>query len=145
MTGYEPIKTTRPSEIKLDPNYRSKILKLTEKQQYRLLEMVPGILVWFTFAAALGLSFIKPLWAIYFIIVFDLLWLIRIVYLTSHVIFSWFKFHRNIKIDWFKKLKEDKTNYTDYHHVIFYPTAGEPLEILDNTFASLSKNNYSCY
>lgn len=142
MSGYEPIKTTKPAEIVLDPNYRSKFLKLTEKQQYRLLEMVPGLVVWSTFIIAIILSLLKPLWAIYFIIVFDLLWLVRIVYLMTHIAYSWIKLHQSMRVDWYEKLKNNKPNYKDYYHLIFYPTAGEPLEVLDKTFESLTKNNY---
>lgn len=140
---YQQIRTTRPSEIKLDPDYRSRFLRLTESQQYRLLEMVPGLLVWFTFIASIVLSFIKPLWAIYFIIVFDLLWLIRIIYLLIHMIFSWFYLRKNVALDWFAKLQSSHPEYTDYYHLVFYPTAGEPLEILDNTFASLAQSNFN--
>ena len=56
MSNYEPIKTTKPAEIKLDLNYRSKILRLTEKQQYRFLEMIPGVFVWLTFITSIILS-----------------------------------------------------------------------------------------
>ena len=51
---------------------------MTDYRKYRLLEMVPGLMVWATFAIALGLSVFRPIWAIYFIIVFDLYWLVRI-------------------------------------------------------------------
>ena len=141
--GYEPIKTTKPSEIILDPNYRSRFLRLTEKQQYRILEMIPGILVWSTFIGAITLSITQPLWAIYFIIIFDLLWLIRILYLLVHMAYSWFKLHKNIDVNWYEKLKKEKLGYENYYHLVMYPTAGESLEVLDNTFKSLTNNNYN--
>lgn len=139
---YEPIRTTRPSEIKLNPEYRSKLLRLTEAQQYRLLEMIPGILVWITFIGAIVISFVKPLWAIYFIIVFDLFWLIRIMYMLLHMLVSWTKYKKTIKVDWLQKLKDEKPNYADYYHLVFYPTAGEPLEVLDKSFEKLSQVDY---
>ncbi|MGB0757040.1 MAG: hypothetical protein ACPGO5_01150 [Patescibacteria group bacterium] len=142
MSTPTPIQTTRPSEIKLDPNYRSRFLRLTEAQQYRLLEMVPGFLVWATFIIAIVLSIVKPIWAIYFIIVFDLLWLIRIVYLLIHMIYSWFVLHKHIKIDWYEKLKTEKPNYKDYYHLVVYPTAGEPLEVIDKTFKGLAESEF---
>lgn len=141
-SSYQKVRTTRPSEIKLNPNYRSRFLRLTEAQQYRLLEMIPGICIWVTFIAAIAVSFIKPLWAIYFIIVFDLLWLIRILYLLSHMMVSWFRLHRGMKIDWLEKLRQEKPEYTDYLHLIFLPTAGEELEVLDKTFQSLVQSKY---
>ncbi len=139
---YKPIKTTKPGDIKFDPNYRSKFLKLTEARQYRFLEILPGFLVWITFIVAIGLSFIKPLWAIYFIIVFDLFWLIRVGYLVIHMLVSWRRFRKNIKINWFKRLKEKYPNYKEYLHIVFYPTAGEPFEVLDESFKSIKESNY---
>lgn len=140
---YTPIRTTRPSEIRLNPDYRSRFLKLTENQQYRLLEMVPGILIWATFIGAIAVSFVKPLWAVYFIIVFDLFWLIRIVYLLFHMLESWFKFRKNVKIDWREKLEQEVPNHDQYMHLVFYPTAGEPLSVLDKSFKELSKVNFN--
>jgi len=142
MNKYKPIRTTKPGDIKFNPDYRSRFLKLTEARQYRLLEMLPGFLVWATFVLAISLSFIKPLWAVYFIIVFDLFWLIRVSYLLIHMLVSWRRFRQNVKVDWYGILKKKFPNYSDYLHIVFYPTAGEPLEVLDGSFKSIKESNY---
>ncbi len=136
------MRTTKPQDITFDPNYRSKFLHLTEEQQYRLLEIIPGFLVWTTFIGAVIISFVKPLWAIYFIIVFDLYWLFRILYLLVYLINSWHRFHQTIKIDWLVKLKKDYPHWHQYYHLIFLPTYKEPFEVIDKTFASLKAANY---
>lgn len=142
MVTYQQIKTTKPGDITFDPTYRSRWLKLTEAQQYRILEIIPGLLVWATFALAVFLSLVKPLWAIYFIIVFDLFWFVRILYLLLHMLVSWRRFRKNIKTDWYSKLKKEHPEYVDYLHLIFYPTAGEPLVVLDKSFNSIKESNY---
>ncbi len=136
------MKTTKPQDITFDPNYRSKFLKLTEEQQYRALEMIPGLLVWTTFIAAIVISFIKPLWAIYFIIVFDLYWLIRVVYLSIYLFNSWIKYKKVIKINWFEKLKSKYSNWDQYIHLVFLPTYKEPFEVIDKTFEILANINF---
>ncbi|OIO45901.1 MAG: hypothetical protein AUJ28_03330 [Parcubacteria group bacterium CG1_02_37_51] len=110
---------------------------------YRLLEMIPGVLVWATFAAAILLSIYRPIAAIYFIIIFDVYWFTRISYLLVYLLISWFRYHRLKSVDWMTKLKAyQKLNWLDYQHLIFLPTAGESLEVVNATFQRLSELDY---
>ncbi len=52
---------------------------------YRFLEVIPGALVWATFIFSIAISIIRPLWGVYFILAFDLYWLLRIVYLLVYM------------------------------------------------------------
>lgn len=112
-----------------------------QKTVFRFFEIIPGLLVWLTIAGALALSFFKPLWAIYVIILFDLYWLLRVGYLLIYMIQSWRKFNESITVDWLGKLKELK-GYENIHHLIFLPTCKEPLEVLQTSFRSLTRSNY---
>lgn len=132
------MKTTKPQDITFNPHYRSRFLKLREDQQYRLLEIIPGVLVWSTYLSAIAVSFIKPLWAIYFIIIFDIYWLTRVMYLSVYLVHSWKKYKKIISQDWFKILKNEKSEWKDYIHLIFLPTYKEPFEVIDKSFASLA-------
>src|SRR3989304_7906903 len=76
-----------------------KELTAEEKRRYRRLEYIPGILIWTTFAAVIILSFIRPYWAIIFIIAFDLYWMLRIFYLLVYLLTSYKRLKKNIKID----------------------------------------------
>ncbi|MBU1131175.1 glycosyltransferase family 2 protein [Patescibacteria group bacterium] len=118
-------------------------MKILKKIQERFFEILPGFLVWLTFILAILISFIKPLWAIYFIIIFDIFWLIRVYYLTIHMLSSWINFKKALKIDWWKKVQgiTDK-NWQDYLHIVFLPTFKEPLELIDKTFNALAKIDY---
>ncbi|MFA6252697.1 MAG: glycosyltransferase family 2 protein [Patescibacteria group bacterium] len=109
---------------------------------YRILEIIPGLLVWTTFIVAIVLSFLAPIWGIYFIIAFDLYWVLRLSYMWIHLIISWRKYRRAIKIDWQKTLKDECPTWNDYYHIIFLPTAGEPQEIIDTTLSKLSQVKY---
>lgn len=120
-------------------------MKLTDRQKYRLLEIIPGALVWLTFLLAIALSFLKPLWAIYFILVFDLYWILRIFYMLVHLIASWYRFRHDLKVDWqikVESLQKSGKNYLDYYQLIILPTYKEPLAVIRDSFNSLIKVNY---
>lgn len=111
--------------------------------KYRILEIIPGFLVWFTFIGVFTLSFVSPLYGIYFVIAFDTYFVLRITYMLIFLLASWFKYRRTIKTDWWKFLQTTHhKKWPDYTHIIFLPTAGEPFEVVDNTFHKLSKTNY---
>lgn len=109
--------------------------------KFRLLEMVPGILIWTTFIMSIVLSFIKPLWVIYFIIAFDLYWLLRVIHFIFYASISYFKYKNNAKVDWLGKIKKIQ-GWEKIHHVIYLPTYGEPLEVLRTTFRSFVNSDY---
>ncbi len=115
---------------------------MKENIKLRILEIIPGFLVWTTFILILVFSFIKPLWVIYFIIVFDLYWLLRILYMLVYVLVSWHRFLRDTTIDWFGRIKQLGKNYQDYHHLIFLPTYKEPYSVVEKPFLALCNSNY---
>ena len=110
--------------------------------KYRFLEIIPGFLTWATFIFAIAISITNPLWGIYVIIAFDVYWILRILYLAIFLTISWFKYRQAIKIDWWKYLKDNYDHWSNYYHLIFLPTAGEPFEVVDKTFANLASSKY---
>ena len=107
--------------------------------QLRFWEMFPGLLVWGTFSLALILSFVKPLWVIVFIIVFDLLWLFRVVYFNLFVVISWVRYTRANKIDWQQRLSSVSGSQR-VRHLVLLPTYQEGYEIVRLTLRSLKEN-----
>ncbi|MDP2586523.1 MAG: glycosyltransferase family 2 protein [Candidatus Komeilibacteria bacterium] len=106
-------------------------------------QILPGALTWATFIFAVVFSLWLPIWAIYFIILFDLFWLIKVFYLVINQITSWTIFRREAKVDWLGKLMNFKQkNWQEYYQLIFLPTHGEPLNVIDRTFQSLSESFY---
>jgi len=107
-----------------------------KSKYFRFLEMIPGLLIWFTFIFSIALSFIKPLWVIYFIIAFYFFWLLRVSYFIFYILISFKKFKRAEKTDWLEKVKK-LSNWKKIYHIIYVPTAGEPMEVLRTTLDSL--------
>lgn len=109
--------------------------------QLRFWEMFPGLLVWGTFVSALILSFTRPLWVIIFIIIFDLLWLFRVIYFNIFVLIAWNKYRHSVLVNWQKKIDElPATN--KIIHLVFLPTYKETYEIIEGTLNSLKNNSF---
>jgi hypothetical protein len=117
-------------------------LEQKDYYKYRLLEILPGFLTWATFIIAITVSITNPLWGIYIIIAFDVYWILRIGYLSIFLLISWFKYRKTIKTNWWHFLQKTHTNWKNYTHLIFLPTAGEPFEVVDKTFDNLAKSKY---
>ncbi|MCX6795770.1 MAG: glycosyltransferase family 2 protein [Candidatus Falkowbacteria bacterium] len=88
---------------------------------YRLLEIFPGFFSIATLLVLLVLSYFKPVWVAFFMIAFDVYWLLLVIYLAIYLLVSYFKLKKGKKIDWAlaceklsletnKKFPEGKTN-----------------------------------
>ena len=115
---------------------------MTMKTKMRVLEIIPGLLVWVTFIGVIVFSLVKPLWAIFFIIAFDIYWLLRILYMLIYLLTSWHRFRRDMKVDWFSQVKDLDKDYRQYFHLIFLPTYTEPFSIVEKPFQALINSNY---
>jgi len=114
---------------------------MTDKQKYRFLEMIPGLLVWITFGTAIIFSFVKPLWVIYFIILFDLYWLFRVTYFVFYLFISWWRFNNDEAVDWLEKVKQID-GWERIYHIVFLPVYKEGLDVIRTTFNSLLETKY---
>ncbi|MFA5359000.1 MAG: glycosyltransferase family 2 protein [Patescibacteria group bacterium] len=116
--------------------------ELRRNARFRFYEFIPGTLTWITIILAIFLSFVRPLWVIYFVIVFDLYWLFRVCYFIFYISLSWKNYRRDIRIDWQKKLEAEISDWRKIYHVIFLPTYNESIEVLRNTFSSLVQTKF---
>ena len=106
------------------------------------MEAIPAGLVWLTFIVVFIVSFVAPLWAIYFILVFAVYWIVRLFYMMYYLVVSWVTYRRHEKVNWFAKVKELPKDYRDYYHVVTYPTYGEPLDVVERSFDKLLETRY---
>ncbi len=111
---------------------------ISDHKKYRILEIIPGFLVWSTFFLAIILSFTNPLWVIYFIILFDLFWLFRVVYIFVYLMIAYRRFRKAIKINWFEKCEEIE-GWQKILHLVVIPTYQDDLKVLETTFSYLTK------
>ncbi|MCF7820011.1 MAG: glycosyltransferase family 2 protein [Candidatus Pacebacteria bacterium] len=149
-----------------------KVGKATELQgknrfYYRLLEMLPGFLSWSTLLILIILSYFQPIWVAYFIIAFDIYWLLLVLYLALHLIAAYKKLKHTKLQDWEKLSRElkadskivgeeylvknkDKAQYlykegvswSDLTHLVVLPTCNESLEIIKTTVSAIYQDSY---
>lgn len=107
---------------------------------HRLFEIIPGALVWLTLILSVGLSFIYPIAVVYFIILFDLYWLIKVAYFSFYLFMGWRRMRQTERVNWQEKLSAQHVPLP--YHLIFLPTYKEDYEILEGTFLSLAATSY---
>lgn len=104
--------------------------------QKRVFEIIPGALIWTTLVVSVILSFVRPLWMVYFVIVFDLYWLLRVVYFIPFLLTSWFKYRNALKRDW-QGDAERLPGYDRVSHLVFLPTYKEDENVVRETLETL--------
>lgn len=115
---------------------------ISDYHKYRFFEILPGLSIWLTLVLTILFSFIRPLWMIYFIIVFDLYWVLRVVYFSFYLILSWRRFRRAIRIDWMARLKNEFTDWENKKNVIFLPLYNEELSVVEDTLEAILRSTY---
>lgn len=122
-------------------------LEGTDYKIYRLLEMLPGFLSWGTLLGLIILSYFLPVWVAYFLLAFDVYWLLLVMYLAIHLIASYRKLKENIVIDWNKVLREmppqaGRPAWPEIWHLVILPTYNESLEVIRPSFNALVNDGY---
>ncbi len=115
---------------------------LSNYQRYRLYEMFPGLSIWLTLIIGVVLSFIKPLWMIYAIIVFDVYWVLRVLYFSFYVFVSWSRFRRATRMRWMDLLRREFPAWETKVNIIFLPVYNEAWEVVQTTLEALAKSSY---
>ncbi|MDD5072072.1 MAG: glycosyltransferase family 2 protein [Patescibacteria group bacterium] len=141
-----------------------------DRRLYRLLEILPGFLSWATLLILLTGSYFRPVWVAYFLIAFDVYWLLLVLYLGLYLLVSFRKLKKNMKIDWRARcedlissplcsvnpdlpeserkgsgntcLARGGTNWREVVHLIIFPTYNESLEVIRTSFQALMDDGY---
>jgi len=117
----------------------------------RVFETIPAILAWTTLVGMVVASWLAPVWAAVFIILFDTYWLLKSVFLSFHLRSSFQKLRANLKTDWIARLEEvapaDLTvpglsSWKEVRHLVMLPMFAEPYELVRETFRSLASSAY---
>lgn len=150
------IKSDFDSIYKLISDYLklSKASDLTNKKDrfiYRFFEILPGALAWGTLITVILLSFLAPVYIAIFIIIFDVYWFVKTVYLSLHLRVSFAQVRKNMTISWLEELKKLQIkNYKlpglslwqDIYHLILLPTYKEGSEVISAALDGLINANY---
>ncbi|MEK9170428.1 MAG: glycosyltransferase family 2 protein [Patescibacteria group bacterium] len=107
----------------------------------RFFEILPGFLSWLTLFLVVFLSWQRPVWIAIFIILFDIYWLCKSLFLTFHLRATFSEMKKNLEINWREKLNIF-ADWKSVYHLIILPMADEPYEVIEETFKSLENSNY---
>jgi hypothetical protein len=130
-----------------------------ERFIYRLFEILPGFLAFGTLFALVIFSYFKPVLVAFFIIAFNVYWLLLVLYLSLHLIAAYRELKRNSKINWqsqcdllakgeFSDKQEEKClarqglKYTDLWQLVILPTYNEDISIIRTALDSILKDDY---
>lgn len=171
-----------------------------KRRVQRFLEMIPGTLTWTTILGMIVLSFFLPLWAAIAVIVFDIYWIHKALYITYFSVEGNRAVEQGKKIDWWERvqninspalyaemlkgrvatLKQERKSlpftsfqkrratgkaldrakhilketealipitdaiwdWKDLVHVVLFPTANEPAEIIEPAIQSIMDSNF---
>jgi len=125
----------------------SDLKKSKEKVIYRALEILPGVLIWATLIGMFLFSWLRPIWAAYFIIAFSVYWLLRTFHFSIHIISAYKKMKAHLKINWIKKLNKLAENdpskdWRKIYHLIIFPMYKESLVVIRGSFKALLDSDY---
>lgn len=125
---------------------------------YRFFEILPGALAWSTLLLMVLFSWAVPAAVAVFIILFDVYWLLKTIYLSLHLRSTFLIMKENLKINWLEKLRElnnDRndddgketsghgySSWSDMYHLVILPMHREPYEVVRESFESLYAANY---
>ena len=71
----------------------------------RMLEVVPGLVTWLTLLLPVLLSLVEPVWVAYFIIAYDLYWMVKSFRLSINLIRGYKVLHAAQRVNWNERLE----------------------------------------
>jgi len=117
----------------------------------RILEIIPGLLTWSALLLPILVSIWLPVVIAIYVIIFDLYWLYRSLYLSRNIIVAYFRIKKDTKINWMTKIR----NYEESHklwprgvkfdetlHVIIMPQYNETYDVISRSLESYIKSNF---
>jgi cellulose synthase/poly-beta-1,6-N-acetylglucosamine synthase-like glycosyltransferase len=122
-----------------------------ERLLFRFFEILPGALAWGTLFGAVVFSWLWPYGVAVFIILFDVYWLLKTVFLSIHLLASYRKLRRNLTVDWLSKMDEaafpnqnfpGAANWRDFYHLVILPFYNESADIIRSSLTSLRDSRY---
>lgn len=115
---------------------------LSAYHRYRVYEILPGLSIWLSLILCVVLGFFKPLWMIYVVVVFDVYWVLRVLYFSLYIIISWNRFRVAVKTNWLEKLQTTFPAWQEKINVVFLPLYNEEYGVIKATLEALLKSSY---
>jgi hypothetical protein len=110
----------------------------------RLLEILPGTISWALLIAPVVFVFHIPEVAVYIIVIYTFLWLIKSIEMAYHLVGSFLLIKKNKKRDFLKECQNITTDISlnDIYHVVILATYNEPLAILRRSIQAIKNSHF---
>lgn len=109
----------------------------------RFYEILPGLSAWLSLGALVFFSWQLPTAVVVFIVLYDLYWFLRTIYLFFHLRHSFVQMRANLKANWLAKLKDDfGGRWEKIYHLVILPMYHESQEVVAASLRSLAETNY---
>ena len=79
---------------------------------------------------------------IYFILIFDVYWVLRVVYFSFYLFLSWRRFRKAVRVEWFENLTREFPLWEKRKNVIFLPLYNEGFEVVESSLNSFLASSY---
>jgi hypothetical protein len=153
-------------------NQEAKIIPYFDKHWFiRGLEILPGSITWLTLLLPVVLSLVLPVWVAYFIIAYDLYWMVKSFRLSANLLRGYRRLHAAESVDWngrlseladlskaiasknhsgeeLERLKELQARQADFmapqevYHAVVLATYNESMDILHPSVTSLTEVDF---
>ncbi len=97
---------------------------------YRAFEILPGLLSWATLIGIVLLSRYMPVYAAFFIIIFDVYWVLKTAFLSTHLRQNYRRMKHNMELDWQERLSNLRHDHIVHLIILpFYKESRETIEV----------------
>ena len=111
----------------------------------RFFEILPGALAWTTLLGMVFFSWRFPFWVAIFIILFDVYWFFKTIYLALHLRLTFLRMKENLKTKWLDLLTSNRyeraegaPEWGEIYHLVVFPMSYEPYEVVRESFIRLT-------
>jgi hypothetical protein len=111
---------------------------MSDYTKYRLFEILPGFSILFSLISMILLSFYFPLAMIYFIIFFDIYWVLKVLNFSFYLFVAWYRFNKARKMDWSDKMYHECAEWDTKHHVVFLTLYTESWDVVKSSLQNLA-------
>ena len=109
----------------------------------RVFEIIPAALSWSTIVGGVVLSFWHPAWVAVFIIIFDTYWVLKAINTSFHLLSSFNRYKRDLKVDWLSVLeKREPRDWSDIYHAVLLPFVNESEDLIRTSIMGVLGSSY---
>lgn len=114
------------------------------RKNYRLFELLPGLLTWSVFILPVFLSLYWPKLIASLVIIYAIYWLTKAIIMSIRLVMAYRNYKKNIVIDWLGIIKKDefKKGLSETFHLVIAALSKEELETIWYTVKAVVDSEY---